>query len=87
MFPRRTLGLLVDLRSAPSRNDPEFEETVKDFRQALFSIFQRASILVRTATGKMQLTRHVRSDGGSTRVFDDEELAIEALRFVKGDRP
>ena len=79
-LPRRSFGLIVDLRDAPSRNDSDFEETVKAFRQQLFSLFQRSALLVRTATGKMQLTRHVRSDGGDTKVFDDERLAVDYLR-------
>ena len=78
----RSFGLLVDLREAPSRNDPEFEEAVKEFRRQLFSSFPRNALLVRTAAGKMQLTRHVRSDGSVSlvKIFNDEAEAMEFLR-------
>jgi hypothetical protein len=73
------LALLVDLRTGPSRNDPEFEETVKDFRQALFSLFRRSAVVVRMAAGVMQLTRYARSDGVGTAIFTDEDEALAYL--------
>jgi hypothetical protein len=80
LLARRHLALLVDLREAPSRNDPEFELAVKQFRQELFALFQRGAVLVRTQAGKMQLVRHIRSDGGGAKIFDDEWAALEYLR-------
>jgi hypothetical protein len=71
--------MLVDLRAGPSRNDPEFEQLAKRFRQELFTIFRRAAVLVRTASGTMQLTRYARSDGFGTGVFTDEDEAIAYL--------
>jgi hypothetical protein len=79
----RHLVLLLDLRAAPPRNDPEFEEALVASRRELFSFFDRVAILVRTAAGMMQLTRMVRSDGGGAGVFHDEEKAIDYLL----DRP
>jgi hypothetical protein len=77
MQPR--LVLLIDLRAGPSRNDPEFEQTVKGFRQELFSISRRAAVVVRMAAGLMQLTRYSRSDGLGAAVFTSEEQAIDYL--------
>lgn len=82
LLPLRHLRLLVDLRTAPARNDPEFEDVVKRFRRDLFALLPRWAVLVSTATGKMQMTRHVRSDGGSPNIFDDEDAALAHLRAL-----
>jgi hypothetical protein len=91
MLVRRHLGLLVDLRRGPSRNDPAFEQAIKEFRVALFALFRRVAVLVRTATGRMQLTRHMRSDGGEAHVFDDERRAFdylhEAAQHLQAEEP
>jgi hypothetical protein len=71
--------MLVDLRAGPSRNDPEFEQLAKRFRQELFSIFRRSAVLVRMASGLMQLTRYARTDGLGTGVFTSEDEAIAYL--------
>jgi hypothetical protein len=79
ILARRRLGLLVDLRDAPPRNDPEFERAIRGFRLAVFTLFARIAILVRTPTGAMQLTRLLRSDGRTPAVFHDEQRALDYL--------
>jgi hypothetical protein len=82
MLVRGAYVLLVDLRLAPPRNDLAFEEAVAQKRRALLVGFQRAAILVRTASGRMQVTRHMRDDGLEVGVFNNER---EALRYLDGD--
>ena len=84
MLSRRTLHVLVDLRDAVGRNDPAFEEMMKKHRKELFVRFARAAALVRTASGKMQVSRHMREDGLVVGVFLDEDAA---LAYLDGSGP
>jgi hypothetical protein len=71
-------ALLVDLREGPLRSDPAFDAAVREHRPRLFEGFHIGAVLVRTLSGKIQLTRHERTDR-AYRVFDDE---AEALAFL-----
>lgn len=71
-------ALLVDLRDGPLRSDPAFDEVVREHRPRVFEGFHIGAVLVRTLSGKIQLTRHERVDR-VYRVFDDE---AEALAFL-----
>ncbi len=72
--------LLVDTRDAIGRNDPEFEAMTGRFRARLFRSFERSAMLVRTAVGKMQVSRLAREQGGvGSEVFQDE---AEAERYL-----
>ena len=73
---RRRLGLLVDLREGPMRNDPEFERALEHHRRQLCEGFACVVVLVRTATGKLQVKRHAREDHTGFEVFDDERAAL-----------
>jgi hypothetical protein len=79
MLVRGAYVLLVDLRLAPPRNDLAFEAAVARKRRALLVGFQRAAILVRTASGRMQVTRHMRDDGLEVGVFNSEREALGYL--------
>lgn len=72
-------ALLVDLRDGPLRSDPAFDEAVREHRPRLFEGFHLGAVLVRTLSGKIQLTRHERADR-AYRVFDDEAEALAFLR-------
>lgn len=72
-------ALLVDVRDAPSRNDPEFERTIAPLRAELFAGFRRKAVLARTPAGRLQVQRHSREDQGSFRVFGDEQQALAYL--------
>ena len=62
----------------PLRSDPAFDEVVREHRPRVFEGFHIGAVLVRTLSGKIQLTRHERVDR-VYRVFDDE---AEALAFL-----
>lgn len=75
-LPRKRLGLLVDLRRAPARNDPEFERQMPEHRARLFEGFARRAVLVKSAVGKLHVQRHAQSDGlRDLAVFTDEAQA------------
>jgi len=71
--------LLLDMREAPPRNDPEFEAAVKRARDRSFSRFGRVAVLVRTAVGKLQVHRMNQDLSASVAVFDDEDRAFDHL--------
>lgn len=77
---KKDLKLLVDLREAPIRNDPGFEEIVAPLRKELFSGFSQAAILVRSAVGVLHVTRNAREDEIQAGVFQDEADAFSYLR-------
>jgi len=76
-LPRDQLGVLVDLRQAPARNDPEFERLMRAHRPRIFAEFARRAVLVKTAVGKLHVQRHARADGyADLVVFTDEPSAM-----------
>jgi hypothetical protein len=83
-YHRKHFGLLVDLRSAPQRNDPEYEKVAASEPVALSRDFARVAVLVRTAAGKLQVGRHIRTSGVKMQLFNDE---AEALEYLQPRRP
>jgi hypothetical protein len=81
---RGKLGLLVDVRLAPGRNDSEFEKSFQPYRQRLQRGFRRVAILVETTYGKLQCQRYAREDGISNCVFDDYAAAVAWLDDTSG---
>ncbi|HET9931228.1 MAG TPA: hypothetical protein VFQ35_11095 [Polyangiaceae bacterium] len=80
---RARLGLLVDLRAAPGRNDPDFENAMAKQRVELLRGFAALAILVQTATGQLQVSRIGREDGMDVAIFTDE---FAALAWLEGAR-
>ena len=76
---RATLRLLIDLRAAPGRNDPEFERAMAARRRELIRDFAAVAILVQTPVGELQIARINREDGSGARVFSDEAKALAWL--------
>ncbi len=80
------MAWLVDIRSAPSRrNDAEFEGAVEERRKDLLQRSPVLAILVRTASGKMQLTRMARDGGAKLLIFDDFSVAVTALHTAMNE--
>lgn len=80
---RRRFRLLIDLREAPGRNDPEFERAMATRRSELMRSFLAVAILIKTAIGELQVARITREDGSDAKVFNDEVKAIEWLSAAK----
>ncbi|HWL85676.1 MAG TPA: hypothetical protein VNO21_07730, partial [Polyangiaceae bacterium] len=59
---RKRHGLFLDLREAPSRNDPEFEVQLERLRKAQTATFKRTALLVKTASGLLHVKRLIQQD-------------------------
>jgi hypothetical protein len=78
---RREHGLLIDMREARGRNDPEFEAAVARYRARTIEGFRSVAVVVRSIPGQMQIQRHVNEDKLSrVHVFDDVHRALAFLR-------
>jgi hypothetical protein len=78
---RVTHMLLVDMRPAPPRNDPGFEQLVGRLYPRLYSGFPRIAALTKTQAGRLQLTRVAQTFGYDIRTFMTEP---EALSYLEG---
>jgi hypothetical protein len=74
--------LLADMRLAPPRNDPAFEELVMRYYPRLYGGFRRAAALVKTQAGRLQLTRLNEGTNLGVRTFVDEG---DALAYLEGE--
>ncbi|MEO8801232.1 MAG: hypothetical protein ABI551_25290 [Polyangiaceae bacterium] len=79
-FAAEKLGILFDIRSAPSRNDDGFEAEILRILTELTGRFKRHATLVRSMVGRLQVQRMARErgDAGSP-IFSEEG---EAIAFV-----
>jgi hypothetical protein len=71
--------ILMDVREGPLRTDPAFEQVVKQSSPDMGQHFKRCAVLVRTAVGRLQLTRHLHERRSPSLVFDDEARALAWL--------
>ena len=78
-FVRSRYAQLVDVRSAPPRNDPEFEATVARHHADLYRGFLANAVLVQSVVGKLHVKRLLDGSGVKAGVFDDEREALEYL--------
>jgi hypothetical protein len=76
---RSKLGLLVDLRDGPFRNDDSFETALARYRVELFSGWAGVATILRTAVGRLQVTRLAREDRREMQIFNDEASALSYL--------
>jgi hypothetical protein len=73
-------GWLYDVREAPQqRNDDAFEKVIRDRRPDLLKRSPALCVLVRTAAGRMQITRMKQTSTAKFYVADDEQEAVEWL--------
>lgn len=77
---RKGRSLLTDLRLAPARNDPAFEQAVLAVIPRIHHAFRRNAVVVRLAAGVLQVRRHARQDRVDRLVTSSEE---EALAYLK----
>jgi hypothetical protein len=69
---REGKAIIVDFCTGPPpRNDDDFERATRPYRLRLFEGFVAGGVLVKTASGKMQLTRTSREDSGLYVVASD----------------
>lgn len=75
---RAHTALLVDMRAPPIRNDDTMDRIVTGFQEIIRG-FRRTAILVRTATGKLQISRTAREGNTAAVAFTDESKALAFL--------
>lgn len=71
--------LLLDLRDAPFRNDDAFETVSERARERAYARFVKVAVLVRTATGMLQMQRRHQGLPKTVGAFDDEDRAFDFL--------
>jgi hypothetical protein len=76
---RSGLSLLLDLRAAVGRNDPEYEEAMVRVRPAVMKGFRRVAVLVQTTAGSLQIHRHRRQDFIERLIGSDEAQLLDYL--------
>jgi len=78
-LPNGKLSLLIDVRSAPPRNDPAFETEILEALRLLAAQFPRRATLVQTAVGRLQTQRLARTRDDTVQVFTNEAEALAHL--------
>lgn len=76
---RARYALLADIRAAPGRNDPQFEEALQRVRLKWIGGFRKVGVLVQSAVGLLQVKRYARQDGLKRLVTNDEDELMEYL--------
>ncbi len=73
-------NLLFDMREAPARNDPAFEQAMAQVHARVYWGFGKLGVLVRTAAGMLQVKRAAREQGVVWVVDTVEAVVLAALR-------
>lgn len=72
-------ALLVDLRAAPGRSDPGFEQMVLTHVSTIVRGWKRVAHVVASALGRLHVSRHMATCRPDARVFGDPESALGFL--------
>lgn len=80
---QRELGLLVDMRQAPRRNDPAFEQAMAGLRQGLCAYFARTAVLLESGVGELAAARLERDERRHALCTQSESTA---LKFLMGGK-
>jgi hypothetical protein len=76
---RSHLDLLLDVRLAAGRNDPEFEIAIEPHRVRMQRGFRRIAVVLNSIAGHLQVKRHALQDNIAIRTFPDEKTALAWL--------
>jgi hypothetical protein len=76
---RASTGVLVDMRAPQIRSDALMDRVNREF-QELIRGFRRTAVLVRTATGLLQVGRTAREGATGSKGFTEEAEALAWLR-------
>lgn len=77
--------LLVDMRKAPARNDPQFEDMQRSRRQQLIFGFAKVATLLSSRAGLLHVQRFAREDHATHMKGFKEES--EAVRYLREETP
>ena len=73
---RSQTDLLLDIRLAVGRNDPEFEAAIEPYRTRMQRGVRRIAVVVNSIAGQLQIKRLAQQDGVTVRTFPDAESAL-----------
>lgn len=79
-YGRKGRGLLVDVRLSIGRNEPEYDAALRRARERNDAGFARIAVLLRSATGMLQVMRLSEEDGTVRLITMSEPDAIAYLR-------
>jgi hypothetical protein len=71
--------LVMDIRLAVGRNDPEFELTIEPYRLRIQRGFRRIAVVLLSIAGQLQIKRFALQDRVTVRTFQDEQAALAWL--------
>ena len=77
---RSQSGLLIDVRAASGKNDPEFETEMRNARIELQKGFAKVAMVVSSAAGQLQVERLFKSDNIRGKAFLSP---AEAVSWIK----
>lgn len=80
-YGRLRRGLLLDMRHAVGRNEPEYDEPLRRSRQRNDAGFARIAVLLRSQAGMLQLMRLSDEDGTVRLITMNEGAAVDYLRY------
>jgi hypothetical protein len=89
ILDRRKYVVLVDVRLAPPRNDPAYEQLITRYEGRLYNGFRRIAFLAKTEAGRLQITRLFADSalGERSRAFTDEAAARAYLEATDTSPP
>lgn len=77
-------GIVVDMRQAPARNDPGFENAMRRLRDTTTERFARLAVLLESTVGMLQVTRlHIDTEQRTIATMSE----THALQFARGSAP
>jgi hypothetical protein len=79
-FDPASTAILFDMREAPFQSNESYHQGVTQARQRVESRFKITCVLVKTAVGKLQVSRVAREEGRPPAAFLDEAEARAYLR-------
>ena len=74
---RNKISLILDMREAPSRNDPQFEEAMAEHRRQVARDISRVAVIVKTAVGRLHVQRLGETDRIKQGIVTTDEDAVE----------
>jgi hypothetical protein len=76
---RNRIKLLIDIREAPARNDPQYETALAGYRREVARGVRRIAVLAKTAAGRLHAQRLGKADHLDQVVVATEEEALTHL--------
>jgi hypothetical protein len=76
---RNRWALLIDLRRVRGNPEPRLDAAIRRATAPLIAGFPRVAVIVTSAAGALQMKRHLRDEGPSREVFQDEAAALAFL--------